>query len=210
MPKPSSSWPLHSAAAYSRALFSQHARTVLRSMSTQPSLSLRAKQLSQRGGQNLTERYVRLEKNLRGRETLEAEYDHLKLSSMAGPVPTSSATPTDSTFRGLIIPRQPKEPQSDGIHLFCICFASRYNFRNFSECCMSGCAVCVYDLYEDSLVAYRDAVTKLQAMLNSMGVPEPEWPQDLRLKKLERKKDITLTVFEQMELDIKRRKQEAG
>lgn len=72
---------------------------------------------------------------------------------------------------------------------------------------MSGCAVCVYDLYEDSLAAYRDAITKVTARLNSMGVPESDWPQSLRTY-TERKKDVTLTVFEQMELDMARRKQE--
>ncbi|KAF9063003.1 oxidoreductase-like protein [Rhodocollybia butyracea] len=94
-------------------------------------------------------------------------------------------------FRGLVIPEQPKEPQSD-------------------ECCMSGCAVCVYDLYEDSLAAYRDAVAKIKATLNSMDVPETEWPHSLQLENGTegRKKDVTLSVFEQMELEMQRRKQE--
>ncbi|KIJ91882.1 hypothetical protein K443DRAFT_685677 [Laccaria amethystina LaAM-08-1] len=30
------------------------------------------------------------------------------------------------------------------------------------ECCMSGCAVCVYDLYEESLASYEDSITTLR------------------------------------------------
>ncbi|KAJ3735867.1 hypothetical protein DFJ43DRAFT_1036597 [Lentinula guzmanii] len=60
-------------------------------------------------------------------------------------------------------------------------------------------AVCVYDLYEDSLTAYREAVTKVTDALKSMEVPEADWPRNLRTS--ERNKDVTLTVFEQMELE---------
>lgn len=73
---------------------------------------------------------------------------------------------------------------------------------------MSGCAVCVYDLYDESLAAYRESIAKVTATLNSMGVPESEWPNGLKSKGVEPKKDVTLTVFEQMELAMERRKQE--
>ncbi|KAJ4485712.1 oxidoreductase-like protein [Lentinula aciculospora] len=156
----------------------------------------RARQHSQRGGQNLSERYIRLEKSLRGKEALETEYEDLHRSTLTGPSLTrkqlADGQPRD-TFRGIIIPEKPKEPQSD-------------------ECCMSGCAICVYDLYEDSLSAYREAIAKVTASLNSMGVPESDWPQSLRMcltaAENESKKDVTLSVFEQMELKIQQRKQE--
>ncbi|KIK65557.1 hypothetical protein GYMLUDRAFT_159018 [Collybiopsis luxurians FD-317 M1] len=166
-----------------------------RNLSSHSGPSLRAKQLSRRGGQNLTERYVRLEKTLRGKEALEAEYGDLRRSA-SGSIGTTSLSVTlekaTNTFKGLVIPQRPKEPQSD-------------------ECCMSGCAVCVYDLYDESLVAYRDAVAKVKATLAGMGVPESEWPKALRSDNaggVARKNDITLSVFEQMELNIQRRKQE--
>ncbi|KAJ3717575.1 hypothetical protein DFJ43DRAFT_1099327 [Lentinula guzmanii] len=126
-----------------------------------------AKQHSQRGGQNLSDRYIRLAKSLRGKETLEAEYENIHRSVLSG----------SNTGR---LPA--------------------------AECCMSGCAVCVYDLYEDSLTAYREAVAKVTGALKSMEVPEADWPRNLRTS--ERNKDVTLTVFEQMELEIQRRKQD--
>ncbi|KAJ3793029.1 oxidoreductase-like protein [Lentinula aff. detonsa] len=147
------------------------------------------KQHSQRGGQNLSDRYIRLAKSLRGKETLEAEYENIHRSVLSGS--NTGRLPAAGTgvvaYRGIIIPEKPKKPQSD-------------------ECCMSGCAVCVYDLYEDSLTAYREAVAKVTGALKSMEVPEADWPRNLRTS--ERNKDVTLTVFEQMELEIQRRKQD--
>ncbi|KAJ4478631.1 oxidoreductase-like protein [Lentinula edodes] len=169
--------------------------TARRYSSLSPLPSSRARQHSQRGGQNLSERYIRLEKSLRGKEALEAEYENLHRSTLTGPSAGKNAVAdnTDDTFRGLVIPEKPREPQSD-------------------ECCMSGCAVCVYDLYEDSLAAYREAVAKVTATLNVMGVPESDWPWTLRSSSgvtgTERKKDVTLSVFEQMEREIQRRKQQ--
>jgi len=63
---------------------------------------------------------------------------------------------------GVSIPVKPKEPESD-------------------ECCMSGCAVCVYDLYESVLEDYRDALSSAHYELVSKGVPRNLWPEDIRL-----------------------------
>ena len=41
---------------------------------------------------------------------------------------------------------------------------------------MSGCAVCVYDLYDDALTEYRERIVALQTALRAKGVPEAEWP----------------------------------
>ncbi|KAJ3776197.1 oxidoreductase-like protein [Lentinula raphanica] len=157
--------------------------------------SQRAKQHSWRGGQNLSERYVRLEKALRGKSTLESESEHLRQSTpILGSTSRRPDTSDEEAFlsRGIVIPEKPKEPQSD-------------------ECCMSGCAVCVYDLYEDSLNAYREAVAKVAATLNGMGVPKADWPRELLANnsdiEMGRSKDVTLSVFEKMELEIQRRKQ---
>ena len=48
---------------------------------------------------------------------------------------------------------------------------------------MSGCAVCVYDLYEESVDAYRDKMVAFRTKLGEMGVPEDEWPRDEPEKK---------------------------
>ncbi len=71
---------------------------------------------------------------------------------------------------------------------------------------MSGCAICVYDLYEESLAAYRDAVNTLRQSLTAVKVPESEWPVNLRTtmreaatKFSESKKEITLSAFKELE-----------
>ncbi|KDQ08145.1 hypothetical protein BOTBODRAFT_59497 [Botryobasidium botryosum FD-172 SS1] len=63
---------------------------------------------------------------------------------------------------GVSIPVKPKEPESD-------------------ECCMSGCAVCVYDLYESTLEDYRDALASAHRELISKGVSRDLWPEDIKL-----------------------------
>lgn len=95
------------------------------SASAQP--SQRAQQQSQRGGQNLTERYVRLEKSLRGKEALEAKYGDLQRSTLSGPkdAMSLSAGKAVDIFRGIVIPEKPREPQSDGAYTFFFLLVSR-------------------------------------------------------------------------------------
>ena len=44
---------------------------------------------------------------------------------------------------------------------------------------MSGCAICVYDLYEQSLNEYRDSIEHIRASLTDLGVPQSDWPSSL-------------------------------
>ncbi|EEB94307.1 hypothetical protein MPER_06896 [Moniliophthora perniciosa FA553] len=139
-----------------------------------------------RGGQNLTDRYVRLEKSIRGKKALESDVRELQH------VPTTTISPKNTleTFRGVVIPVKPKEPASD-------------------ECCMSGCAVCVYDLYDESLAAYRESVDKVKATLRKMGVPEEEWPASLGPEvKGTRRDNPTLSAFEEMERVLKQKRED--
>jgi hypothetical protein len=41
---------------------------------------------------------------------------------------------------------------------------------------MSGCAICIYDLYEESLGQYREAVAQIRDSLTKMSIPQNEWP----------------------------------
>jgi hypothetical protein len=45
---------------------------------------------------------------------------------------------------------------------------------------MSGCAVCVQDLYQESLDDYNASVAAVRASLTDMKVPEDEWPETVR------------------------------
>ncbi|KAF9254394.1 hypothetical protein L218DRAFT_968197 [Marasmius fiardii PR-910] len=139
-----------------------------------------------RGGQNLSNRHVRLEQSLLGKNALEHQVEQLRRESTPNLADLSKPTRNEKqTFRGLVIPMKPKEPSSD-------------------ECCMSGCAICVYDLYDEALTAYKDAVGKVKATLKSMNVPESDWPSDLRDNDKDSggrttRPDVTLSVFEEME-----------
>jgi hypothetical protein len=45
---------------------------------------------------------------------------------------------------------------------------------------MSGCIVCVYDLYEESLASYEDSITTLRESLGALGIPPDTWPVNVR------------------------------
>ncbi|KAG9311585.1 hypothetical protein JVU11DRAFT_7794 [Chiua virens] len=133
-----------------------------------------------RRGRNLTERYRTLEKT--------GKTNRPTLLFPNGPTRT---TPTDTDIiSGLVIPKEPLVPRDD-------------------ECCMSGCAVCVYDLYEEALGAYKESVETLRAALSARHVPEAEWPVHIRTgengptTKDNKSKDAVMDAFEAMERALK-------
>lgn len=73
---------------------------------------------------------------------------------------------------------------------------------------MSGCAVCVYDLYEEELPAYKDSVTTLRAALSERQIPESEWPAHIRTgtATAERSRGAVLDAFEEMERALKEKR----
>ncbi|KAJ2955553.1 hypothetical protein NUW54_g14729 [Trametes sanguinea] len=79
------------------------------------------------------------------------------------------------------------------------------------QCCMSGCAVCVYDLYDEARNDYIQAVDNIRANLDKMGVPEDEWPPDLRRKQPppepSARPDVILSAFEQLEKQLREKKE---
>ncbi|KAK0485924.1 hypothetical protein IW261DRAFT_1452766 [Armillaria novae-zelandiae] len=129
-------------------------------------------------GQNLSARYARLE-NVTSSET-----------GMSGPLPTvlenDEKNKKQITFRGLVVPELPRAPESD-------------------ECCMSGCAVCVYDLYEESMAAYKKNVAALRNALY-------EWPASIisPTENVERKSNVVLSVFEEMERALKEKQKSSA
>ncbi|KAL4250379.1 Oxidoreductase-like domain-containing protein, partial [Pleurotus pulmonarius] len=138
-----------------------------------------------RGGQNLSLRYVRLERSLRGKEGFQKELNELVWASEAQSRPPASTKPSGDgsfMFRGFFVPEKPRPPEAD-------------------ECCMSGCAVCVYDLYEDSLSAYKDSIAALRSSLEERGIPETEWPAPVRRTgtPVPTKNNVALSAFEEFE-----------
>ncbi|KAH7904988.1 hypothetical protein BJ138DRAFT_1018336 [Hygrophoropsis aurantiaca] len=152
-----------------------------------------------RGGQNLTARFQRLENTIRGKDAYSQ-----KISSLSQPADqqllathsSDSSLFKGTTFAGFIIPEEPKPPADD-------------------ECCMSGCAICVYDLYEDSLTAYKDSIMSLRSSLVALGIPEQDWPPKIRrsskessAKSSEPKANISLSAFEEMERKLREKRLE--
>ncbi|KAI9432989.1 oxidoreductase-like protein [Lactarius indigo] len=144
-----------------------------------------------RHGQNLSDRFRRLEKMVLARHNLNQTIIHTPRVSQQPTLSLPTAfprRPTPTTFRGIIIPEIPKPPEPD-------------------ECCMSGCVVCVHDLYQESLDTYKTAVAAVRASLTSMGVPMEQWPKNIRFDS-ERKTtpSISLSAFEEMERELKARR----
>ncbi len=79
------------------------------------------------------------------------------------------------------------------------------------DCCMSGCAVCVYDLYEEAQDEYKKALEHLRRSLAALHVPEDQWPEDIQTtsksgdSKSQRKLNPTLSAFEELEARLKQK-----
>lgn len=76
---------------------------------------------------------------------------------------------------------------------------------------MSGCAVCVYDVYEDALVAYKESVVTLRTALAARDIPENEWPVHIRTAGVSvmpttTTKGAVLDAFEEMERALKEKR----
>lgn len=81
---------------------------------------------------------------------------------------------------------------------------------------MSGCAICVYDIYEESLAAYNAEAEALRKALTDMKIPDSEWPSHIQLNHRSnvfnteaKRKETVLSAFEEMEraLALKSRQQ---
>ena len=77
---------------------------------------------------------------------------------------------------------------------------------------MSGCAICVYDLYEESLEAYKKAVADLRMKLTSMNISEDQWPNNIQSHKKSGPNtqavdpaSVVRSAFEEMERILKER-----
>lgn len=72
---------------------------------------------------------------------------------------------------------------------------------------MSGCAVCVYDLYDEAVGSYRAEIEAVKKRLGEMGVDESSWPVALRAGESEaaegkRAGSIVVEAFEQLEREL--------
>ncbi|KAG1843101.1 hypothetical protein C8R48DRAFT_785775 [Suillus tomentosus] len=149
-----------------------------------------------RGGQNLTERYRRLENTLRGGNALMKQISEISQdASKARSPPLLSSPPygaqnIPNTIAGFVIPKEPIPPSDE-------------------ECCMSGCAICVYDLYEESLGAYKELIVALRSSLSALSIPESEWPDHVRTNTpaTQKRHDIVLNAFEEMERQLREKKE---
>ena len=80
----------------------------------QPSFPIESQKRFSRGGQNLSERFLRLEKTFRKKYDLgQAIVDTLRPLT---PIPPSTSQRPSNVkpFRGLVIPEVPKPPEADG------------------------------------------------------------------------------------------------
>ncbi|TCD68397.1 hypothetical protein EIP91_010906 [Steccherinum ochraceum] len=141
-----------------------------------------------RGGQNLSMRYGRLERSLRGKEGYDLRIAELKDE---GGLETHTSAPSTSNkkmFMGFVIPEKPRPPADD-------------------ECCMSGCAICVYDLYEEALTDYNDKVSSLRTSLQVLHVPEDEWPESIKPSRASSPsaRNTILSAFEELEQRLKQK-----
>ena len=67
---------------------------------------------------------------------------------------------------------------------------------------MSGCAICVQDLYAEALEEYKKAAESVRASLRALNIPEDSWPPEIQTsgaKKTEPKKNTVYDAFAELE-----------
>jgi hypothetical protein len=76
---------------------------------------------------------------------------------------------------------------------------------------MSGCAICVHDLYIDALATYNESAASLRSSLSALNIPEFEWPSSIRTScvgaKEERLNNVSMDAFAALERSLKEKKQ---
>ncbi|KAH9939869.1 oxidoreductase-like protein [Amylocystis lapponica] len=149
-----------------------------------------------RGGQNLSARYRRLERSLRGKKAYGARITELAedaqdIADAHPETPHAASKPRAGAnmFMGFVIPQEPRAPESD-------------------ECCMSGCAICVYDLYADALEDYKRSVDMLRTGLSARHIPEEVWPPQIRQgtaqdEKKTSTRNVSMDAFEALERSLR-------
>lgn len=188
-----------------------HTTNSLRRSYTQPSSPVKLQKHFRRGGRNLSERFRRLEKTHLAKHNLSQTTTDASqpLAPVLPPTPTPQQRSTVETFRGFVIPEVPKAPEPDGA------FTRFIGIDLYShiliECCMSGCAVCVHDLYQESLDEYNTSVGTVRASLSAMKVPVEEWPETIRPESQMRTSpplsSVSLSAFKEMERALKARRE---
>ena len=167
-----------------------------------------------RGGQNLTERYRMLENRFRGKNTFIEQISGLSQNiddpSKSRPSSRSDVQRVPDTIAGFTIPEEPIPPADEGkpytrAHVPLACLT------HVQECCMSGCAICVYDLYQESLEAYKESLAALRSSLSALSIAESEWPERIRttarIPAVDQRQDATLSAFEEMERQLKEKRE---
>ena len=167
---------------------------------------------SLRRGVNLTERYRTLENNTSKPRTHASALPEGSESAAGLQADRPVHARTSDTMADFVIPQEPQAPADDGVSspfLSTTCIS-----HPTVACCMSGCAVCVYDLYEEALAAYKDSVTTLRAALSARHIPEREWPAHIRTGKATpttpmatgKSKGAVLDAFEEMERALQQKR----
>ena len=81
---------------------------------------------------------------------------------------------------------------------------------------MSGCAICVYDLYQDAMNTYNRSLESLRISFSNLQIPEYEWPISVRdLKGTDKGgrrvvRDVSLSAFEELENSLREQREKHG
>lgn len=77
---------------------------------------------------------------------------------------------------------------------------------------MSGCAICVHDLYGEALEEYKKAVDTLRTSLKVLHIPEDQWPEELRTTRAQpkREQNVAFSAFDELERRLKEKRAAGG
>ena len=160
-------------------------------------IQIEQQRLRSRGGQNLTERWARLERSLRGKGGYEDKIDTLvdQAGNASADATRGAASKTNQrTFHGLVLPEKPREPQSDGELTFSFCAVSLtfIGFVQNAACLVvrSACTTCMPQRSRTINTLWRpcDVPSKREVYRNTIGQQKSDeraaWRETSQLSRL--------------------------
>ena len=76
---------------------------------------------------------------------------------------------------------------------------------------MSGCAICVQDMYAEALSEHKSAVDSLRTSLTSLNIPEDRWPASVRTTSgtsAAPKPNVAYDAFAELERQLEKKKKQ--
>ncbi|KAF8331634.1 uncharacterized protein EI90DRAFT_3123217 [Cantharellus anzutake] len=194
---------------FCRPCYSYLSRTSHSAIGTHPTPRIARHFHAFRGGQNLSARFSHMPCPSQTEESsIDVGVSKLSDQGLANESTKAAASrlvrggQEYTSFHGVKVPKKPTPPTADECWQVLVSVIRVCTLITLVPKSMSGCAVCVYDIYMDAKKSFRisliSALAKLESLPQSQAWQEHEWPDGLRKLREQRRKTKERTKMSSM------------